>query len=471
MLNYKSAVGLYISEEMISVAKFKKSGNAINLVTCGAEHGSFNKGNFSQVISQLLKKCEIVNEELFVCFNMPNVMIKEIEISQMEDRLVENALKYEIQNHTPYPVNNIVYGFITQNINTADKKKVLIGISKKDELATYVSILDNSKLKVASLNLQQAALSNYYTYASHDIAQESVLVLDLNFSKKISLSIIEKGILRFSKVINYALPSSIPTPEYVDPVWKEILEEIESSITYFQTIQGGKRSRYIIFYNERGVLDDVKQFLSQRVQMEVFSAPQVVEPEFFVPLGLAAYAMGQGRCLELGEKSFSSGINNNNKIVAVIIALFLFVGSFYVDEIFIQTNLSNLNREIKLYEKSSQEIKKIEKNNEELRKEILFFKDTEEPVNCLAVLNEIYTFVPEGNVLKDINVKNNGQVIISGLTKDAESLIANLKDSTFLKKVKLEGNSRKDKNFEDYNVFKISAYFFQGKDGKQGMET
>ena len=450
--------GLYISDKIIALAKFTEQSKAFKILACAVEKGDFNPQNLSGAISGLFKKTGIIARNVFVCIEFPETVIKEIEIKHVQEHLIPELLKIEIENYVPYKSENIVYGYSVCGRPMGDKQPVLIGVVNKEEYKKYISIFKKLKIRVEAIGFSSIAIANYYSYVSKQALEDFVLILSVNPKDKISVNILDKGKLRFSKLTNFSFPTTIPTAEYSDPVWDDILEEIDNAITYFQTIQLGKHPQWLCMHNSLGMLDDVKQFLLQKLNMEMLPITPVVDNDFIIPLGLAMCGFGKGQNLELTEykknKSIFLFLDKINifKIFSIFILLF---ASFFINEFFLNTRISDINQEIYQNEQKVKHVRELKKYMQVLEKEIMLLKELDTySVNFLDIFNEIYTFVPEGVIIKTLSINETGKVIITGISKDVPLLVSGLNNSSFLKKVNVE--SKKGE------FFSITCYFLKG---------
>ncbi|MBU0650416.1 pilus assembly protein PilM [bacterium] len=438
---FKTVSGLYISENLISAAKFRMLGKTVSIVSCASQKGVFNSENIQQTIQSLLKKARISPYEIFVTSFMPNIIIKEIELPEMEEHLLGEALKYEIEHHIPNSLQDVEYGYCMQDIKVKDKSVVLAGIVKKDSFHNYINLFKQMNIKIKSFNIPPMALANYYSYVSPLILEKCVLVLDLNYSNRISINILDKGVLRFSKTIDLSMPVSVPTSDFVDPEWSKVLEEIDNSITYFQTVQEQKKPENICFHNDSGLLKDVKNFLVTRLGMSCLDISHIVEPDYVMPLGLALYGMDKGKSVELfaNKKAitfFDKDLAEN--IFKLVIIAALVCAGFFANELFMRFKIKDFYKKMQEYQPDVAKVNQTKKNLIKLEKNILILKkNLEGNVDFLSVLSEIYTFVPENTCVLNIDIKSDGKIKMTVLLKDIDKFIVNLKGSAFLKNIRL----------------------------------
>jgi hypothetical protein len=461
-IDNKGVVGLYVAEDLISVAKFKLLGTVVTPVSCAFEKGNFDfkQKDFSQIIKSLFKKSNIIPENVFVCCDLPGLVLKEISLPLMESENIPEALTYEIEKHSPYDIDDIVSGYVEQSIQIDDSKKVLWVAAPQEYFEKFLNILKINNIKIKSAGLYPIAVSNYYSYINRDFLTESILLLDLNYLGKVVINIIDKGDLRFSKNTKVSLLGALEDADS----WKIIYEEIEDALEYFETAQNGKKPLKLRLHNNPGLSKETKHLLYEKIQMDFVEIKHVVEPEYIVPLGLAMNAFNKGISLNLIKKSFirkKHKVSLKKKIFKLSLCILFLVSSFYTEEMFFRFKIMLLNKKNQQNKQIVSEIIQVKNKVDKIEKDILLFKELEDlNLNFLRIFNEFYVFIPEGTILKHVKINASGKIKLSGITKNISKVLESLNNSTFLNGVSIDGQITRNKDYKgDFENFKITCYF------------
>ena len=72
-------------------------------------------------------------------------------------------------------------------------------------------------------------------------------------------------------------------------------------------------------------------------------------------------------------------------------------------------------------------------------------------MNILSVLAELYTFVPQNACVLNVNMDSSGKIELAVFVEDEDAIINGLKQSTYLKNVKVTSS--------DLNKVKLVCYY------------
>jgi type IV pilus assembly protein PilM len=161
-----------------------------------------------QEIHRLLTSEKIRVKKAICTVESSSIITREIIIPYAKVKDLKNLVKFEIQQYLPIVIEEyLVEHKVIEEIIEEDTKKLKLQVAvlpKKIALA-YLKLLQSLKLKPLALDIQNNGISKLFEY-SVDINNENssfektVAVIDMGHSQ-INLSIIDKGIQRFSRII------------------------------------------------------------------------------------------------------------------------------------------------------------------------------------------------------------------------------------------------------------------------------
>lgn len=169
----------------IKVARFSIKKNEILLLLTGYERLPFEtiEKGYIKDISILTNKIEKVFNDLNyrpgnVVMTVPceTLIIRNIEIPSMEDKELEEAIKWEAEEYLPFAVENAALDYIILSRSEKQMELMLVAV-KKDVIENYVSVLERLNLSPAVINVQPMALLSLLQYQNK--IDQALAVIDI----------------------------------------------------------------------------------------------------------------------------------------------------------------------------------------------------------------------------------------------------------------------------------------------------
>lgn len=173
------------------------------------------------IIKRFLKKNNIKTK--YICVSVPRrqILASIIELPAIKKGLIAQALKYEIEGHIPYPIEEVYYDY--QVLGEQEKKiNILLVAVRKEIVDSYLQLLSQVGINPLFVDVDSFGVINLcLAVFSKEFKQHTVLLISgVVDCREISLFKNEK--LQFTKSL----------PALLDDA--TLLEEIKKIIEYFQ---------------------------------------------------------------------------------------------------------------------------------------------------------------------------------------------------------------------------------------------
>jgi hypothetical protein len=456
----------------MSAIKCRLSGSTVRLISYGIEYitAQDSKEDIQKKIKSLLSRSTINPRKLWVTLPLEDTLIKEITIPPMDPKLVSQVLHYDIEQHIPYNLQDIAYGHAILDIKDTEKMHLLLGIVKKDIYDKHYSQLTEMGIKQPYLSLKATSLSNYYIDNHSTFKKETIFLLDLSVEDSFIINIIAKGVLRFSKTVIQKFPQNVP---FNDPSteshWSQIFEEIENSITYFQTIQSGSRPSHIRVHNIKEVPDQILDHLCKYSQMQNLSVDYQIEKEYTVPFGLASSLLKNlpNIAIQSSENIKSKKNCYREYYLWAGLGIILILFSFLIKPTFASYKLKPILQQIREHKQEGKLTKHIQKKILTLSQNLenLNTRDID-PTTYLKLFQELKTLLPIQTHMLHLSIKHPGQITLQGLALNLPHIKQTLEISPHLKSISISDWPIPQNPYPNHIGFE-AQFFFSYKEGEK----
>ncbi len=467
LINFNlSSVGcLTIEKHFICALKCHIQGPNLKIASYGIEYLTDNPSSseISQKVTALLKRCGISNQNIRTIAPLEKVLIKEIKLPPMEHKLVEQALSFEIENHIPFNKDDIVYDFSLLKEMNPHHLHILLGLTKKESLQKHRAQLKSWGLKKPLVSLKVCAISAYYIYHSETFQTETVLLIDLSNPNEIHINILDKGLLRFSKSLTgHPNFSSIHEHQGPSAEWDIIFDEMESAITYFQTIQSGSRPSFLKIHSIKDIPDLILEYLCKNLQMQNVSVEHTIEREYILAFGHAISILKQYPYLDL--KSESQGPLSFQKYQPHVSAL---LGGIFLCQLGLTFKphqlvslLKPLKQRISEIRQGAQKTKSLQKKlKKELKSIHKITSSFKKQPFLLSLLSNLNRHLPAHTYLTHLSKDVTGKITLEGLTQSVADVSQGLDLCYNIKSLQISKLSQIKQEYPDHIGFQAKFYF------------
>lgn len=161
-----------------------------------------------QDIHDLLTTEKIKVKRAICTVESSTIITREIVLPYAKPDELKNLVQFEIQQYLPIMMDEylVEYKIIEEFMEEDIKKlKIQVAVLPKKIAGGYLTLLQSLKLQPVALDINNNAISKLFQYEvninnENSSSQKTVAVIDLGRSQ-INLSIIDKGIQRFSRII------------------------------------------------------------------------------------------------------------------------------------------------------------------------------------------------------------------------------------------------------------------------------
>ena len=246
-------IGLDIGSHSIKLVGVKMTSKGPFLTCVGMKEIPPNKDKedvnaISEILKALVKEVGLKTKKVRLTVSGSGVQVKRISVPSLPKAELKEAVRWEIKNYLPFPVETAEIDFYILNEYVEDNVKklnLMVVACPKHLIDRTLSIAEGAELQPAHLDVAPFALWN--TLLAWDLIkrEETVALIDLG-AEKTGIYLFKDGILQFSREV---------TPAGAD-ITKAIMEGIGSEGAHeviFERAEGIKQEMGILSepYQER----------------------------------------------------------------------------------------------------------------------------------------------------------------------------------------------------------------------------
>ncbi len=199
----------------------------------------------AEFLNSLFAQYKIKNRNVAVALNSSFIITKTVSMPLVVDEEIEQAVMWEAEQYAPFGMEQVN---VSYQIMKKDKDKnemtVLIVLTKKDMVESYIAAFKKAKIHIKILDVDVFATANAFFKNEQDLKNKHNMLVDVgHHSTKI---IFLKGeIPIFSRYVEFGFDSIIEDA-------KETLEISESEINMvLSNINAPKRDTVLAFVNDK----------------------------------------------------------------------------------------------------------------------------------------------------------------------------------------------------------------------------
>lgn len=419
-----TVVETYISEEVLPLVVTPTGGTPDKGVT--SQHTLFAHGH--QISS---------SKDIIISIPRRYVFMKIIEMPPLKDGYLKKALGYEVEEHIPYPIQDVVYDFCV--IKQAEKTRILLVAVQKAVVESYLEIIKGINAHDISVSVSSLALLSLCLSQE----QEKDWMLCYLEEECHEIFVIKDGFLDIIQTI------------HGQEIEKEITRVIQNHPVKKIILSGDVSRQLKAISDNRG---DTSILVKKFVLPDFIQISSQVKHPSPIPIALALNKLSKAR-LRINlypERDIQTKRALNRQIKINILLLLLMI--FCINLLFLigirrmESRLQLINLEINSIQPkvatlvdNKASIEHLAKNMEKLKGMVL---DTP----CyLDVLNELAMIVPAETRLEGINIQGK-KCQITGYTPSVTILLTAIEKSPAFEQVELVGGITKEMDMERFEV-------------------
>ncbi len=161
----------------------------------------------SLIFEEILKR-SIKTKEVYLTLNGSHVITREMVLPDVAENEFEEMISYEIQQFMPINLENYRIEYKTLE-HFEDKEhmkvRVLVAAVSRDDVDAYYKLLLALQLKPLGMDINGNAISKLFSplarvNAGDSLGEKTIALIDLG-SKSIDVTILEKGVIHLSRLI------------------------------------------------------------------------------------------------------------------------------------------------------------------------------------------------------------------------------------------------------------------------------
>ncbi len=451
------SVGLTISKDKIKIVQLKGTHKKLTSIKTHTLELNTSLSETASDIKRFFKKNNIKTNSVCLNLSRRQILASIIELPAIKKDLITQALKYEIEEHIPYPMNEVYYDY--QILGQEEKKtNILLVAVKKEIVDSYVQLLSQVSLNPIFVDIDSFGVINLcLELFSKEFKQNTVLLISGGTDcSEISLFKNEK--LQFSK----SLPPILNNATF--------LEEIKKIIDYFQTQLEGFRIDKIIL--TEGILTNDLTNLARKGQEELGIPIITVNPvaalirkdsanlEKLITISSAFRGIKEGKLiidLSPGKEARVKEIKKKNYTRTGVLLIIIFIlssGIFHLNLMRKERQLYTLETIIRKNQPIINELMIHKKQLLELQEESKLLQGTNEnKTEFLDLLLELSTILPSNVWIKNITFEGDKLKELRGSTLGSSSLLLPiLEASPYFEQAEFIGSIITNQEIEEFSL-------------------
>jgi type IV pilus assembly protein PilM len=340
----KAVWGVDVSKFSVKAARLQPVGEGSATITAldvieypVGQEGSDEDTLIKDALVTLMKRQRLRGETVVVSLPGHTTFNRFIKIPPTEPKKVEQLVKFEAQQHIPFPMDQVVWGYqiVEKEYGPGDEIELVLFAVKKDIIYHFLSLLQAVDFPCDILQFSPVALYNFLVH-DQDVGT-NCFILDMG-AENSDLIVIDgekfwiRNIPITGNTITKALQQKFQIPPVeaeklkvnassspqaqkifgvVQPVLRDLVGEIHRSIGYYKSLSKTVRFEKMMIVGNASKTINFQRFLSQNLQIEAmklakmnkFNASSSVSEETFqnylptlgVVCGLGLQGMGIAR--------------------------------------------------------------------------------------------------------------------------------------------------------------------------------
>jgi type IV pilus assembly protein PilM len=320
---HRHVVGLDIGSSAIKAVELKRSGSAIELVGRPAVVPTPPRSVEGGVIVDTTAVAEALAEVIAIggfktrqviasVGGDSSVVVRITEVPKMTGKELEEAIQWELDRQTPFPIDQCIYDYQPLQPEDADpaaqNMEVLLAVAQEDMVNAHVDTIMSAKLNPVSIDVEPLAIARAVVdVADGQYGDQTVGILHMGATST-SILIVRKGLLSFVRTVPTAgnsLTSSIrqsfmsdeQQSEWVKRVFADLSEVPEEGAAPAPSqapagILGDEDEDSVFETSDAGPLGGATTAFEPEAAATQLDVPGIPES---APLPTAAPASGQGQ--------------------------------------------------------------------------------------------------------------------------------------------------------------------------------
>ncbi len=438
----KVSLGIDIRGGLLCHALLDKVFARVRLLDWGIEELPAGQEARNQALKEKLAGllARLPRRPAFVTVGLPRslVTMRSVSMPAVGEEELKGILEYEVERHIPFPPEEAQYDFQVLEKDT-EKATVLLAAARKDEIGSYLGLLEEAGIKPTALGVSTFASFNSLAYNQGRVAVPLSVLVDLRDGEA-ELGLAKEGTLRYCRYLTMGPAAPLDV----------LLPELSGLLAHLAG--GGQLLMGRISLAGSGAgRGDLLHHLAERTGLEVeFLQPfrrikaRGVDPQTASSLGAAVGLALNGLVMlpldinllpkELAPHRQDPDLGMTFNLLALIAALGLAYGvSEAVRE---RRTLAGLRSKVNQLQTEAAKVEQLKGEVAKLGSQIVAVEKIDRgEVRKLDVMRELFQILPKGVTLTLFSVEGREVRIGGSITGSASDLISILEQSPVFENV------------------------------------
>ena len=205
----RETVGIDIGSSSVKLVQLREQKGTYSLVKVGilplpaeaiVDNTLMDSSSIVETIRNLLKSLTVKATEAACSISGNAVIIRKIVLPAMTSEELEDQIQWEAEQYIPFDINdvNIDFQILAQDERDPSKMNVLLVASKKDIVNDYLTVFNETGLKLSVIDVDSFAVQNAFEI-SYDVFPEEVIALVNIGANIMNLNIVKGGASLFTR--------------------------------------------------------------------------------------------------------------------------------------------------------------------------------------------------------------------------------------------------------------------------------
>jgi type IV pilus assembly protein PilM len=205
----KELIGIDVGSSSIKLVQLKEVKGGYQLHNIGVwplppeaivDNTLMDSSSVAEGIRNLVKSLEVRVNEAASSVSGNSVIIRKITLPAMSLEELDEQIHWEAEQYIPFDINdvNIDFQLLEPDENDPSKMNILLVASKKDIINDYLSVFNETGMKLVVVDVDSFAVQNAFEM-NYDVSPEEVCAL-INIGASImNLNVVKAGISLFTR--------------------------------------------------------------------------------------------------------------------------------------------------------------------------------------------------------------------------------------------------------------------------------
>ncbi|MBS4068902.1 MAG: type IV pilus assembly protein PilM [Sulfurimonas sp.] len=205
----RDVLGIDIGSSAIKLVQLKQQKGTYLLQNIGVvplpseaivDNALMDSSSIVETIKKLIKSLNLKEKEVASSISGNSVIIRKISLPVMPPEELDEQIHWEAEQYIPFDINdvNIDFQLLPQDDLDAAKMNVLLVASKKDIIDDYLTVFNESGLKLVVMDVDSFAVQNAFEF-NYDFEPDDVYALINIGASMMNFNIVKGGVSLFTR--------------------------------------------------------------------------------------------------------------------------------------------------------------------------------------------------------------------------------------------------------------------------------